>query len=334
MSNEYTVRPTRVTIWSIDQKLINKKDKLTEEEKKENATKESVASTTPLGGIGFYDEPEPEQVQIKIVNKPAVTMLEGQLTSAMMEELNSYVDDARAESSDYSSNLVGQIKQTEKSQQLTMDMNAPVVKGLINILAESGRKFLSTYSEDLQLKIEGDENFSKAPIDCHSIWTVHSYAGDYNPLHDHGCRTEAGLSMILYLKVPECIQKLPDPSEFGGGVDINHASGVVDGYTYFTWGNHNMRDVVSLKPVTEEYVKPEAGTLILFPNWLRHSVNPFFGEGERRTFSANVNLFDNNNFKIKGNVFGKMTAEEQLKVISQYRGRKKINKVTGEEVTE
>ena len=35
MSNEYTVRPTRVTIWSIDQKLINKKDKLTEEEKKE-----------------------------------------------------------------------------------------------------------------------------------------------------------------------------------------------------------------------------------------------------------------------------------------------------------
>ena len=170
--------------------------------------------------------------------------------------------------------------------------------------------------------------------DTFEAWTVHSYAGDYNPLHDHGCRTSAGLSMILYLKVPECIQKLPDPSEFGGGVDINHASGVVDGYTYFTWGNHNMRDVVSLKPVTEEYVKPEAGTLILFPNWLRHSVNPFFGEGERRTFSANVNLFDNNNFKIKGNVFGKMTAEEQLKVISQYRGRKKINKVTGEEVTE
>ena len=38
--------------------------------------------------------------------------------------------------------------------------------------------------------------------------------------------------------------------------------------------------------------------------------------------------------EIKGNVFGKMTAEEQLKVVSQYRGRKKINKVTGEEVTE
>ena len=46
-----------------------------------------------------------------------------------------------------------------------------------------------------------------------------------------------------------------------------------------------MRDVVALRPVTEEYVKPEkGGTLIIFPNWLRHSVNPFFGDGERRTF--------------------------------------------------
>ena len=63
--------------------------------------------------------------------------------------------------------------------------------------------------------------------------------------------------MILYLKVPECIQKQPDPSELGGGVDINHASGVVDGYTYFNWGQNVMRDVVALRPVTEEYVKPE-----------------------------------------------------------------------------
>ena len=131
--------------------------------------------------------------------------------------------------------------------------------------------------------------------DTFEAWTVHSYAGDYNPLHDHGCRTEAGLSMILYLKVPECISNQPDPADLGGGVNINNASGVVDGYTYFNWGNNVMRDVVALRPVTEEYVKPEAGTLIIFPNWLRHSVNPFFGEGERRTLSANVNLFNNQN---------------------------------------
>ena len=140
--------------------------------------------------------------------------------------------------------------------------------------------------------------------------------------------------MILYLKVPECIQKQPDPSELGGGVDINHASGVVDGYTYFNWGQNVMRDVVALRPVTEEYVKPEKGTLIIFPNWLRHSVNPFFGEGERRTFSANVNLFNNQNFKINGKAFGEMSDEEKEGIVSQFRGRKKVNKVTGAEIKE
>ena len=28
----------------------------------------------------------------------------------------------------------------------------------------------------------------------------------------------------------------------------------------------------------------------MFPAWLRHGVNPFFGEGERRTLSANINV--------------------------------------------
>jgi hypothetical protein len=53
-----------------------------------------------------------------------------------------------------------------------------------------------------------------------------------------------------------------------------------------------MRDVNMMRPVTEEYVKPEAGTLIMFPSWLRHGVMPFFGkeDDERRTFSANINI--------------------------------------------
>ena len=258
-----------------------------EEEKKENATKESVASTTPLGGIGFYDEPEPEQVQIKIVNKPAVTMLEGQLTSAMMEELNNYVDNVRTESSDYSSNLVGQIKQNDKSQQLTMDMNAPVVKGLINILAESGRKFLSTYSEDLQLKIEGDENFSKAPIDCHSIWTVHSYAGDYNPLHDHDvsyAQKSMSFSIILYCKVP------PQIANINQDIGLHSNGGSTDGCTQFVWGTNTAADFLTLRPREDTWIVPKEGKFIIFPCWLKHQVSPFYGEGERRTLSANFRV--------------------------------------------
>jgi len=41
------------------------------------------------------------------------------------------------------------------------------------------------------------------------------------------------------------------------------------------------------------YVKPKKGLCLLFPSWLQHCVMPFFGEGERRTMSANFNIDDN-----------------------------------------
>ena len=255
--------------------------------------------------------------------KLAVHMMKVEIPEQVIDELNDHIDKVNIPANDdYSDGLVGQINQHKKSAQLNFPLLDGVGAEFKKIIDECSKSYMKQgYGQDVT-------------ADAFEAWTVHSYAGDYNPLHDHGCRTEAGLSMILYLKVPECIQKLPDPSELGGGVDINHASGVVDGYTYFNWGSNVMRDVVALRPVTEEYVKPEKGTLIIFPNWLRHSVNPFFGEGERRTFSANVNLFNNQNFKIKGKSFGEMSAEEKEGIISQFRGRKKVNKVTGEEIIE
>ena len=52
------------------------------------------------------------------------------------------------------------------------------------------------------------------------------------------------------------------------------------------------------------YIKPEVGRLIIFPNWLKHSVMPFFGDGERRTLSANANIF---------------SKDTPLKIIEEYR---------------
>ena len=256
--------------------------------------------------------------------KLAVHMMKVEIPEEVIDELNDHIDNVVIPANDdYSDGLVGQINRDKRSAQLNFDLfDDGVGSEFKKVLDSSCQAFLANgWGQDVI-------------ADAFEAWTVHSYAGDYNPLHDHGCRTEAGLSMILYLKVPECIQKLPDPSELGGGVDINHASGVVDGYTYFTWGNNNMKDVVALKPVTEEYVKPEKGTLIIFPNWLRHSVNPFFGEGERRTFSSNVNIFNKQNFKIKGKSFSEMSDEEKEGIVSQFRGRKKVNKVTGAEIKE
>ena len=36
--------------------------------------------------------------------------------------------------------------------------------------------------------------------------------------------------------------------------------------------------------------KPEVGKMFIFPNYLMHSVNPFYGDGERRSISFNANV--------------------------------------------
>jgi hypothetical protein len=56
---------------------------------------------------------------------------------------------------------------------------------------------------------------------------------------------------------------------------MNMASGNCDGFTQFVWGGRGMRDFSLLRPPAQQYVK-----LLVFPNWLLHRIEPFFGEGE------------------------------------------------------
>jgi hypothetical protein len=126
-----------------------------------------------------------------------------------------------------------------------------------------------------------------ADTDCFQCWTNHAYAGDYNPYHDHGVQTPAGLSGFLWLKNPECIEDLD-----ANIAPMSNASGSVDGFTHLIWGNNTRKDMMSLHDASEEYVKPEVGVMLVFPNWLKHQVMPFFGEGERRSIAMNWNVTD------------------------------------------
>ena len=233
--------------------------------------------------------PEPkegERVNLKINQIPAITFLEGNLPRTMLDELNAHVDEHREKMADYSGNLVGQIKQTEKSQQLSLDRSHPTVQGLMNLLGSAGRAFLKSYSNQIPLE-GGADGFDKAPIDCFSMWTVHSYEGDYNPLHDHDVSYDQkcmAFSIILYCMVPPQIAKLGDNTK------LHSNGGATDGCTYFTWGTNTGADHLVLKPKTDRYVVPEEGKFLIFPSWLNHSVAPFYGPGERRTLSANFRV--------------------------------------------
>mgnify|MGYP000091149517 FL=1 len=121
--------------------------------------------------------------------------------------------------------------------------------------------------------------------------------------------------MILYLQVPECIQKLPDPDDQQGMVQLNESSGQVDGFTYFVWGQTNKDMWRKLYPVAEEYFKPKVGTLLIFPNWLKHAVMPFYGDGERRTLAANANVISPEMYNWKD-----ASEEDRKKLLQTLRG--------------
>ena len=191
-------------------------------------------------------------------------------------EINDHIDNVIIPKNDsFADGLVGQMKNDEKSAQLDFPFDDEVGAQLKTVFDQVGTTYLK----------QGYDRDSKA--ESFQCWSNHAYAGDYNPYHDHGTQTMAGLSGFLWLKVPECISKLDAvPSS------MSNASGSIDGFTHLVWGTSSRRDIFELKAQTEEYVKPEVGIMLIFPCWLKHQVLPFFGEGERRSMAMNWNVND------------------------------------------
>ena len=261
-------------------------------------------------------------VKTHMLSQPALHMFHVELPTDFVDNINKYIDDklipldenygkvkgnAELEHS-YSKGLVGQIRQDKRSAQLDFDIfNNDTGKIVKELLDKCCSQYLTTIGH-------GDTH-----PDIFEAWSVHSYAGDYNPLHDHGVKTPGGLSMIIYLKVPKCIEDIPEPDS-DGKIFFNDASGNVDGFTYFIWAQRNQDMLRKLYPVGEKYFKPKVGSLLIFPNWLKHAVMPFYGEGERRTLAANANIISPELFDWKN-----ASEEDRQKVLNTFRGSRVRN---------
>ena len=103
-----------------------------------------------------------------------------------------------------------------------------------------------------------------------SMWYISQYENEYNPLHNHTEHSTNKLSAVMYLKIPEYEESRPTD---GNILFVGEG----DGDKYFTTSN--------------ALIKPQVGSLFLFPSSLNHEVKPFRGLGERRSASFNVNVF-------------------------------------------
>ena len=105
-----------------------------------------------------------------------------------------------------------------------------------------------------------------------SFCLVRHFPGTFSPVHFH----TGDVSGVMYLKVPAHI------ADEAAQAQQSYINARRAGYiTFFIGGKQALsKSLISFRP--------EVGDLYLFPSWLLHAVEPFEGEGERRSLSFNA----------------------------------------------
>ncbi len=177
------------------------------------------------------------------------------LSTQIIKKINLEVDKITRQKSlykklNYSKKLVGQVKQ---EFQLPKEF---VQRFLHKIIEKEVKSFISKVT-----------NKKVKTIKILNFWIVRQYKNEYNPIHYHN----GHLSAVGYLKVPKNLNKSKKQVKTNGTIDfINGSKNFLCESIY----NHI----------------PKVGDIILFPNYLMHTAYPFNVDGERRSFSLNIQL--------------------------------------------
>ncbi len=155
---------------------------------------------------------------------------------------------------DYSSKLASQIQNELKISNKFINQN------LISELKINIKKFL---------KNENIKNIKDIKI--LNLWVVRQFKGEYNPIHYHG----GDLSGVGYLKLPKGMTR--NKMVKNKNIKTNGTIDFINGQKGFL-----SKSIYN--------VSPKIRDLLIFPNYLMHSVYPFNIDGERRSFSFNAKV--------------------------------------------
>jgi len=151
---------------------------------------------------------------------------------------------------DYSKNLVGQVNQEIQLPSIF------IKKNIYKFISSTIKEFVKVSTGKLTRKVK-----------ILNLWIVRQYAHEYNPVHYH----DGHISGVGYLKLPKQLNKDKKKLKTNGSIDFINGSKMFLSNSVF---NHN----------------PKIGDMILFPNYLMHTAYPFSVDGERRSFSFNVEI--------------------------------------------
>ena len=192
---------------------------------------------------------------MKIISPFGPKIAKLKLSSDLIKILNKEVDRIISKKNlikkfDYSNKLVGQVKQ---------EFQIPksfIKKNLEKIIYKEVNKYIY---KSLGKKI--------SKIKIKNFWVVRQFNNEYNPIHFH----DGHISGVGYLKIPKFVLKNRKETNIDGSIDFINGNKMLLSESIY---NH----------------QPKVGDMILFPHYLMHTAYPFKSNGERRSFSFNLEI--------------------------------------------
>ena len=218
--------------------------------------------------------------EVKFLEPFSATILERQVPDRFIEIVNGIGDEVLSDDTtsaewDFSENLVGKVSKevqipltNKEERKYTLDFMKESCLLYLQQMIEKNRSY--EWNKMTGLGTPANLYPSIDNIHIAQCWLVSQYKNEYNPWHKHS----GNFSSVMYLKIPEGMNAFMD-KEYN---DHYPASGLIQ----FMYGEaQDFRSDTLM-------CKPEVGKMFLFPSWLRHSVYPFYCEGERRSLSFNA----------------------------------------------
>ena len=175
------------------------------------------------------------------------------IVSLLNKEVDKIIKNkSKTKKSDYSNKVVGQVYQEIKISKKFINKN--LKKFIKNNIYSYLKKTIKVKPKKFMIK---------------NLWVVRQFKNEYNPVHFH----DGFVSAVGYLKVPKNLTNSRKKLKTNGTID-------------FISGTKT-----SLSNSIHNHV-PKTGDMIIFPNNLMHTAYPFNVDGERRSFSFNLDLDD------------------------------------------
>ena len=192
---------------------------------------------------------------MKVISPFGPKIAKLKFSNKLIKKINNEVDQILNKKSllkklDYSKKLVGQVKQEFQLPKSFLKKN------LEKVISYEVKKYI--------FKTVGKK---VKKVSIKNFWIVRQFNNEYNPIHYH----DGHISGVGYLKIPKFVSKGYKKSKIDGTIDFIYGSK--------SFLNNSIYNHI-----------PKVGDLLLFPNYLMHTAYPFKIDGERRSFSFNLEI--------------------------------------------